>query len=161
MSFVTMSHVLPTPPLRACARVLSLSRAPSLPLSSPPPPSPLPPPSCLLAACDLRRSLKNTFANSHKQRTYRISHGSSQPDTSFRQPESVKWVTDVTGQPLDFGQGAKLVKNTGVMSDKIPIRNSEKYLGGTILHFFCLATYWHPRFRSVFLLHRSSKTQTT
>ncbi len=95
-------------------------------------------------------ALSKTHLQTHTNYVHiEFSHGASQPDTSFRQPEAVEWVTDMTGQPLDFSHGAKLVKNTGVTSDKIPIRNSEKYLG-------CLATYWHPRFRSVLLLHRSS-----
>ncbi len=36
-------------------------------------------------------------------------------------------VTDMTGQRLDFGHGAKLLKNTGVVSAIIPIQMSEWY----------------------------------
>jgi hypothetical protein len=145
MSFVTMSHVLP-PPFRACARVLSLSLSLSLSLLFLSVSLSLPLSlslTCLLLVISV--ALSKAHLQTHKNYVHiEYSHGASQPDTSFRQPEAVELATDMTGQPLDFSHGAKLVTNTGVASDKIPIRDSEKYLG-------CLATYWHPRFRSVFL----------
>jgi hypothetical protein len=50
-------------------------------------------------------------------------------------------VTDMTGQRLDFGHGAKLLKNTGVVSVIIPMKMSEWYESAV---FLC--SFFFPRF---------------
>ena len=109
MSFVTTSHVLP--PLRAVrARALSLSRARLL--------------ACLLA-CSLARSLalsENTLANSRKLRTMSIFWGGrGLAGGHLILAEAGGVVTDMTGQRLDFRHGAKLLRNTGVVSAVMPM----------------------------------------
>ena len=108
MSFVTTSHVLP--PLRAVrVRALSLSRARLL--------------ACLLA-CSLARSLalsENTLANSRKLRTCRFFFGGGLAAGHLILAEAGGVVTDMTGQRLDFRHGAKLLRNTGVVSAVMPM----------------------------------------
>jgi len=106
MSFVTTSHVLP--PLRAVrARVLSRACARA----------------CSLACSrSLSRSLKThlqTHAN-HVQCQFFFGGGGLAAGHLIL-AEAGGVVTDMTGQRLDFGHGAKLLRNTGVVSAVMPM----------------------------------------
>ncbi len=70
---------------------------------------------------------ENTRANSRKLRTCRFFFGRGLAAGHLILAEAGGVVTDMTGQRLDFGHGAKLLKNTGVVSVIIPLRMSEWY----------------------------------